>query len=46
MAPPLIELSGITKSYGPVKSLQGVDLRLAKGEVLRWSATTAPVSPL
>ena len=34
MAPPLIELSGITKSYGPVKSLQGVDLRLAKGEVL------------
>ncbi|WP_032387633.1 ATP-binding cassette domain-containing protein [Rhodococcoides fascians] len=31
---PLIELSGITKSYGPVKSLRGVDLRLARGEVL------------
>ncbi|MCO7219105.1 ATP-binding cassette domain-containing protein [Klenkia sp. PcliD-1-E] len=30
----LVELSGITKSYGPVKSLRGVDLTLRRGEVL------------
>ncbi len=34
MAAPLIELTAITKSYGPVKSLQGVHLRLGTGEVL------------
>lgn len=34
MTAPLIELSGITKSYGPVRSLRGVDLRLDTGEVL------------
>lgn len=31
---PLVEMRGITKSYGPVRSLNGVDLTLAKGEVL------------
>lgn len=30
----LVELRGIKKSYGPVKSLQGVDLQLRRGEVL------------
>ena len=30
----LVELAGITKSYGPVKSLRGVDLTLRRGEVL------------
>ncbi|MCZ2837868.1 ATP-binding cassette domain-containing protein [Modestobacter sp. VKM Ac-2985] len=30
----LVELEGITKSYGPVKSLRGVDLTLRRGEVL------------
>lgn len=30
----LVELRGIKKSYGPVKSLQGVDLKLHRGEVL------------
>ncbi len=34
MTAPLIELAGITKSYGPVRSLRGVDLRLGTGEVL------------
>lgn len=34
MAQPLIELERITKSYGPVRSLQGVDLTLNRGEVL------------
>lgn len=34
MTTPLVELHGITKSYGPVRSLQGVDLTLAPGEVL------------
>ncbi|TDD71787.1 ATP-binding cassette domain-containing protein [Actinomadura rubrisoli] len=31
---PLVTLKGITKSFGPVKSLNGVDLTLAPGEVL------------
>lgn len=30
----LVELRGIKKSYGPVKSLQGVNLKLHRGEVL------------
>jgi simple sugar transport system ATP-binding protein len=30
----LVELTGITKSYGPVRSLRGVDLTLRRGEVL------------
>lgn len=30
----LVELRGIKKSFGPVKSLQGVDLKLHRGEVL------------
>lgn len=30
----LVELEGITKSYGPVRSLRGVDLTLRRGEVL------------
>jgi simple sugar transport system ATP-binding protein len=30
----LVELRGITKSYGPVRSLRGVDLTLRRGEVL------------
>lgn len=31
---PLVALNGITKSYGAVKALQGVDLTLDRGEVL------------
>ncbi|MFC3999349.1 ATP-binding cassette domain-containing protein [Nocardiopsis sediminis] len=31
---PLVELRGIRKSFGPVRSLDGVDLTLARGEVL------------
>jgi simple sugar transport system ATP-binding protein len=31
---PLVSLSGITKSFGAVRSLRGVDLHLAAGEVL------------
>lgn len=30
----LVELAGITKSFGPVRSLDGVDLTLEEGEVL------------
>ncbi|GAA1325972.1 ATP-binding cassette domain-containing protein [Pseudonocardia xinjiangensis] len=30
----LVELRGITKSFGPVRSLRGVDLTLRRGEVL------------
>ncbi len=33
-ATPLVALHGITKSYGAVKALQGVDLTLGQGEVL------------
>ncbi|KID29741.1 ABC transporter [Prauserella sp. Am3] len=32
--PELVRLEGITKSFGAVKSLRGVDLRLGEGEVL------------
>jgi simple sugar transport system ATP-binding protein len=31
---PLVELRDITKSYGPVRSVDGIDLTLAPGEVL------------
>jgi D-xylose transport system ATP-binding protein len=31
---PLLALSGIRKSYGPVQALRGVDLDVARGEVL------------
>ena len=31
---PLVEMRGVRKSFGPVKSLQGVDLTLNPGEVL------------
>lgn len=34
MAPPLIELSGITKSYGPVDALNGIDLTLNRHEIV------------
>jgi ABC-type sugar transport system ATPase subunit len=33
VAPPLLRLRGIRKSYGPVQALRGVDLDLAAGEV-------------
>ncbi|MGV6872092.1 ATP-binding cassette domain-containing protein [Pseudochelatococcus sp. B33] len=31
---PRVEMRGITKTYGPIRSLRGVDLTLAPGEVL------------
>jgi simple sugar transport system ATP-binding protein len=34
MSKPLIELSGITKSYGPVSALKGVDLSLYDNEII------------
>ena len=34
MTTPLVELRDITKSYGPVRSVDGIDLTLAPGEVL------------
>lgn len=34
MAVPLVELHDITKSYGPVRSVDGIDLTLNPGEVL------------
>jgi simple sugar transport system ATP-binding protein len=34
MSEPLVSLRGITKSFGAVRSLRGVDLRLESGEVL------------
>lgn len=46
MAPPLIELSGITKSYGPVKSFKEWTFGWRRVKYSEWSATTAPVSPL
>ncbi len=32
--PPRVQMTGIVKTYGPIKSLRGVDLTLAPGEVL------------
>lgn len=34
MQKPLIELSGITKSYGPVSALKGVDMTLYENEII------------
>ncbi len=33
-SPPRVHMAGITKTYGPIRSLRGVDLTLAPGEVL------------
>lgn len=33
-APPVLEVRGATKLFGPVKALDGVDLRLEQGQVL------------
>lgn len=32
----LLELRGITKSFGAVRALQGVDLTLAREKFMRW----------
>jgi simple sugar transport system ATP-binding protein len=34
MAAPVLELSGVAKHFGAIQALQGVDLRLGRGEVL------------
>ena len=34
MTDPIVEMRGVTKSFGPVQALVGVNLRLAAGEVL------------
>jgi simple sugar transport system ATP-binding protein len=34
MTHPIVEMRGVTKSFGPVQALVGVNLRLAPGEVL------------
>src|SRR5262249_29964857 len=33
-APPVIEARGVTKQYGALTALQGVDLRIASGEIV------------
>src|SRR5215211_435226 len=34
MPPPLLELAGLTKDYGPFRALDGLDLAVAPGEVV------------
>lgn len=34
MDPPLLEMTAVSKSFGPVRALEGVDLRLHRGECL------------
>ena len=41
----LLSLRGITKSFGAVRALNGVDLDIAPGEVLGLMATTARANP-
>ena len=33
-APPLARLEGVTKSFGSVRALDGVDLELRRGEIV------------
>src|SRR5262245_50907171 len=33
-AAPLLEIAGLTKHYGPLRVLDGIDLRLEKGQVM------------
>ena len=41
--PPLLEVEGLHKSFGPINVLRGVDLTLRRrARCWRWSATTAP----
>ena len=38
--PPRVEMINITKTYGSIRSLRGVNLELAPGEVLGWTLDT------
>ena len=42
MGPALLELSGISKSFGGVQALRAVDFSLKVGESTASSARTAP----
>ena len=44
-APPLLVMRGVTKHFGGVQALRGVDFDLKRGEIrTRSSARTAPAS--
>src|SRR3954447_1099482 len=36
MSTPAVSLSGVTKSFGPVQAVRGVDLELAQGEIVAF----------
>ncbi|STR43153.1 D-xylose transport ATP-binding protein XylG [Klebsiella michiganensis] len=41
----LLEMKNITKTFGTVKAIDNVSLRLNAGEVVSLCAKTAPVNP-
>ena len=44
MTTPIVEMSGIYKSFGPVQALVDVHLRLMPAKSWGWSATIRPAS--
>ena len=45
MSDPILALTGVTKSFGPIEELHGVDFALRPGEVHALIGKTAPASP-
>ena len=41
-APPLVSMRGISKRFGAVQAADGIDLTLNAGDILGFSARTAP----
>ena len=41
---PVLELRGVTKSFGAIHALNGVDLAIERGEAIGLMVTTAPAS--
>ena len=42
--PARVEMINITKTYGSIRSLRGVNLQLAPAKCSVWWATTAPAN--
>ena len=42
---PLLEISGLSVSYGGIRALDGIDLHLEKGEIVTVPTSLQVVSP-
>ena len=45
MSETVLKLEGVTKSFGPVDVIKGVDLNVRRGQVQALLGETAPASP-